>query len=58
MIFKSKICLTNRGKIRYNGNITDGDRGIASPDLVLITSYGCKVEAVIFYLLYFFRLLK
>ncbi len=58
MIFKSKICLTNRGELSII-NIKEGDRGVAAPVYGLITAYGCELEAVIFItLLLFFIVFK
>lgn len=58
MIFKIKNLLDKSGGIEYNINIKEGDRCVAAPELILITACGCNAKAVIFYLLYFFRLLK
>lgn len=55
MIFKSKICLTNRGELSII-NIKEGDRGVAAPVYGLITAYGCELEAVILLLFYYFLL--
>lgn len=56
MIFKIKNLLDKSRGIEYNGNIKEGDRGVAAPVYGLITAYGCELEAVILLLFYYFLL--